>query len=309
MTKDCIYQLIGNTPLLRVRRLEDKFGAKAQIFAKLEYFNPAGSIKDRVAFQMIADAEEQGTLKPGSVIIEPTSGNTGIGLASIAAAKGYRAVFVMPDTMSVERRLLLAAYGAEIVLTPGAQGMKGAIEEAQRLADELPDAFIPSQFDNPSNPKAHTLTTGPEIWEQTEGTVDVLVAGIGTGGTITGIGAYLKERKPSVEVIGIEPATSPFLTEGKGGPHGIQGIGAGFKPEVLNESVVDRILTVSDEDAFATGREIARTEGALVGISSGAAMWAALELAKQDAYAGKKIVVILPDTGERYLSSKMFAES
>lgn len=309
MTKDCIYQLIGNTPLLRVRRLEDKFGAKAQIFAKLEYFNPAGSIKDRVAFQMIADAEEQGKLKPGSVIIEPTSGNTGIGLASIAAAKGYRAVFVMPDTMSVERRLLLAAYGAEIVLTPGAQGMKGAIAEAQRLADELPDAFIPSQFDNPSNPKAHTLTTGPEIWEQTEGAVDVLVAGIGTGGTITGIGAYLKEKKPSVEVVGIEPASSPFLTEGKGGPHGIQGIGAGFKPDVLNESVVDKIFTVSDEDAFATGREIARTEGALVGISSGAAMWAALELAKQDAYAGKKIVVILPDTGERYLSSKMFAES
>lgn len=306
--KDRIYQLIGNTPLLRVKGLEQKFGAKAKIYAKLEYFNPAGSIKDRVAYQMIADAEEQGKLQKGSVIIEPTSGNTGIGLASIAAAKGYRAIFVMPDTMSVERRLLLAAYGAEIVLTPGAQGMKGAIEKADQLAASLPQAFIPAQFDNPSNPKAHMLTTGPEIWEQTEGAVDVLVAGIGTGGTVSGIGAYLKGKKPSVEVIGIEPASSPFLTQGKAGAHGIQGIGAGFKPAVLDEKILDRIIPVEDEAALSTGREIARTEGALVGISSGAAMWAALDLAKQDTYAGKNIVVILPDTGERYLSSKMFSQ-
>lgn len=307
--KENIYDLIGSTPLLRVKRLERNHGAKARILAKLEYFNPAGSVKDRVAYRMIADAQEQGKLKEGSVIVEPTSGNTGIGLAAVAAAMGYRAIFTMPETMSVERRLLLAAYGAEIVLTPGALGMKGAIAEAERLARELPGAFLPAQFDNPSNPRAHMLTTGPEIWEQTGGKVDVLVAGIGTGGTITGTGTYLREKNPTLEVVGVEPASSPVLTEGKAGPHKIQGIGAGFKPTVLREELLDRVITVRDEDALSTGREIARTEGALVGISSGAAMWAALKLAQEEAYSGKTIVVILPDTGERYLSSEMLSPS
>lgn len=301
-----VYDLIGGTPLFHAVRTEKKFSAAAKIYAKLEMFNPAGSIKDRVAANMIKDAEAKGILGPDSVIIEPTSGNTGIGLASVAAAKGYRAIFTMPDTMSIERRKLLSAYGAEIVLTPGAEGMAGAIKKAEELKAEMPEAFIPGQFDNPANPDAHMLSTGPEIWEQSHGKVDVLVAGIGTGGTVTGIGTYLKSKNPEIKIIGCEPASSPFLTKGEKGPHKIQGIGAGFEPKVLNKGVCDEILAVKDEDALEMGREFAKTEGLLVGISSGCALWAAVEISKRPEYAGKNIVVILPDTGERYLSSEMF---
>ena len=302
-----IYDLIGGTPILRMKRMEKKYHLEARILAKLEYFNPAGSVKDRVAYNMVCDAEDKGLLKEGSVIIEPTSGNTGIGLASVAAAKGYRAIFTMPETMSVERRQLLAAYGAEIVLTPGTEGMKGAIAKAEALKSEIPGAFIPSQFDNPANPAAHIKTTGPEIWEQTGGEIDVFVAGIGTGGTITGAGAYLKGKKPGIEIVAVEPEASPVLSQGRGGPHKIQGIGAGFVPKVLDTGIYDKIITVSNSDAMETGRQIASTEGALVGISSGAAVWAAMKLASAQEYKGKKIVVILPDTGERYLSSEMFS--
>lgn len=300
---DNIWELIGETPILHAVRLEKKFSTKGNIFAKLELFNPAGSIKDRVALNMFLDAEEKGLIKKGSVIIEPTSGNTGIGLASIAAAKGYRSIFVMPETMSIERRKLLSAYGAEIVLVKG--GMSLAIEKAQELCQSIEGGFIPSQFDNTANPQAHIKTTGPEIWEQMQGKVDVLVAGIGTGGTITGTGKFLKEKNPQIEVVGIEPYSSPFLTKGEVGGHKIQGIGAGFKPSILQD-VYDKIIPVKDEDAMEIGREIAKTEGVLVGISSGGAMWAAIELAKTHEYKDKNIVVILPDTGERYLSSEMF---
>lgn len=303
-TAENIYDLIGETPMLRVKRLEKKYGLKAEIYAKLEYFNPAGSIKDRAAYYMIRQAEEKGLLKAGSVIIEPTSGNTGIGLACIAAAKGYRAVFTMPETMSVERRKLLAAYGAEIVLTPGAEGMKGAIAKAEALKAEIPGAFIPAQFDNPANPEAHIQTTGPEIWRQTGGKIDALVASVGTGGTITGIGTYLKTKNPGIKIIAVEPADSPVLSGGRAGSHKIQGIGAGFVPKVLDTRIYHEVITVSNEDAMRMGREIAQTEGALVGISSGAAMWAAIEAAKSGKY--ERIAVILPDTGERYLSSELF---
>ena len=299
-------QLTGNTPLLEVRNIEKEEGLKATILVKLEYFNPAGSVKDRVAKAMIDDAEAKGLLKPGSVIIEPTSGNTGIGLASVAAARGYRIIIVMPETMSVERRQLMKAYGAELVLSEGAKGMKGAIAKADELAKEIPSAFIPGQFVNPANPAAHRATTGPEIWRDTDGQVDIFVAGVGTGGTISGAGEYLKEQNPAVKVVAVEPASSPVLSEGRSGAHMIQGIGAGFVPEVLNTAVYDEIIPVTNEDALATGRRMGRTEGVLVGISSGAALWAALELGKRPENAGKTIVALLPDTGDRYLSTALF---
>ena len=301
-------QLIGKTPLLELTNMEKKYGLKAKILAKVEYFNPAGSVKDRVAKMMIDDAEAAGILKPDSTIIEPTSGNTGIGLASIAAARGYKIIIVMPDTMSVERRQLMKAYGAELVLTPGAQGMKGAIAKADELAKEIPGSFIPSQFTNPSNPKAHLQTTGPEIWEDTDGNVDFFVAGVGTGGTITGVGQYLKSKNPTVKVVAVEPASSPVLSQGHGGPHKIQGIGAGFVPAVLDTTVYDEIIPIENEAAFATGKEVGRTEGILVGISSGAALNAAIQVAQRPENEGKTIVVLLPDTGDRYLSSPMFSE-
>lgn len=301
-------QLIGHTPLLELTHLEKKYGLKARILAKLEYFNPAGSVKDRVALAMIEDAEQKGVLTPQSVIIEPTSGNTGIGLASVAAARGYRIIIVMPDSMSVERRQLMKAYGAELVLTPGAQGMKGAIAKADELAKEIPHSFIPGQFVNEANPRAHYAATGPEIWEDTDGAVDAFVAGVGTGGTVTGVGRYLKEQNAAVKVIAVEPKTSAVLSTGVAGSHKIQGIGAGFVPAVLDTKIYDEIIPVADEDAFATGREIGQSEGVLVGISSGAAVWAALQLAQRPEYEGKTIVVLLPDTGNRYLSSPMFAE-
>ncbi len=301
-------QLIGGTPLLELKRIEREEGLEARILAKLEYFNPAGSVKDRVAKAMLDDAEARGLLGPGSVIIEPTSGNTGIGLASVAAARGYRVVIVMPETMSAERRQLLRAYGAELVLTPGAAGMAGAIARAEELAGEIPGGFIPGQFVNPANPAAHRASTGPEIWEDTDGQVDVFVAGVGTGGAVTGVGSYLKSRKPSVYVAAVEPASSPVLSGGAAGPHGIQGIGAGFVPETLDRSVCDEIIPVEDGDAFATGRRMGRSEGVLVGISSGAALWAALQLARRPENRGKTIVALLPDAGDRYLSTQMFAE-
>ncbi len=301
-------ELIGGTPLLELTGYEKKNGLEATILAKLEYFNPAGSVKDRIAKAMIDDAEKAGKLKAGSVIIEPTSGNTGIGLASVAAARGYRLILTMPETMSVERRNLLKAYGAELVLTDGSRGMKGAIEKANALAAELPDSFIPGQFGNPANPAIHKATTGPEIWDDTDGKVDIFVAGVGTGGTLTGVGQYLKEKDPKIRVVAVEPATSPVLSTGKGGPHKIQGIGAGFVPEVLDTNIYDEIVTVTNEDAFATGRAIGRSDGVLVGISSGAAVWAATELAKRPENAGKVIVALLPDTGDRYLSTPLFAD-
>ena len=301
-------ELIGKTPLLELSNYENKNNLKAKIVAKLEYFNPAGSVKDRIALAMIDDAEKSGNLKAGSVIIEPTSGNTGIGLASVAAARGYRIILTMPETMSVERRVLMKAYGAEIVLTEGAKGMKGAIAKAEELAAQIPDSFIPGQFTNPANPAIHKATTGPEIWEDTDGKVDIFVSGAGTGGTVTGVGEYLKSKNPKVKVVVVEPADSPVLSEGRPGPHKIQGIGPGFVPGVLNTSVYDEIVTVQNADAFAVAREIARDEGLLVGISSGAATWAAAELAKRPENAGKTIVVILPDTGERYLSTALFAD-
>ena len=301
-------ELIGKTPLLELSNYEKKNNLKAKIVAKLEYFNPAGSVKDRIALAMIDDAEKSGKLKAGSVIIEPTSGNTGIGLASVAAARGYRIILTMPETMSVERRVLMKAYGAEIVLTEGAKGMKGAIAKAEELAAEIPGSFIPGQFTNPANPAVHKATTGPEIWEDTDGKVDIFVAGAGTGGTVTGVGEYLKSKNPKVKVVVVEPADSPVLSEGRPGPHKIQGIGAGFVPAVLNTSVYDEIITVQNADAFAVARAVASDEGLLVGISSGAATWAATELAKRPENAGKTIVVVLPDTGERYLSTALFAD-
>lgn len=301
-------QLIGNTPLLELTNIEKAYNLNAKLLAKVEYFNPAGSVKDRVALMMINDAEAAGILKPDSTIIEPTSGNTGIGLASIAAARGYKTIIVMPDTMSVERRQLMKAYGAELVLTPGAQGMSGAIAKAEELAKEIPNSFIPSQFTNPSNPKAHLESTGPEIWADTDGNVDFFVAGVGTGGTITGVGTFLKQKNPEVKVIAVEPASSPVLSTGKGGPHKIQGIGAGFVPKVLDTKIYDEIITIANEDAFAFGKEVGRKEGVLVGISSGAALCAAIQVAQRPENAGKTIVVLLPDTGDRYLSSPMFAD-
>lgn len=301
-------QLIGRTPLLELTHIEKARGLKAKVLAKLEYFNPAGSVKDRVARAMIDEAEKSGKLKPDSVIIEPTSGNTGIGLASVAAARGYRIIIVMPETMSVERRQLMKAYGAELVLSDGAKGMKGAIEKAEELAKEIPGSFIPGQFVNPANPRAHRETTGPEIYQDTDGRVDIFVAGVGTGGTLTGVGEYLKSRNPDVRIVAVEPASSPVLSAGRAGAHKIQGIGAGFVPDILNTSVYDEILPVSDEDAFATGRLLGRSEGVLVGISSGAAAFAALELAERPENEGKTIVVLLPDTGDRYLSTPLFAE-
>ena len=301
-------QLIGRTPLLELSNIEKKYNLNARILAKVEYFNPAGSVKDRVAKMMIDDAEAAGVLTPESTIIEPTSGNTGIGLASIAAARGYRIIIVMPDTMSVERRQLMKAYGAELVLTPGAQGMKGAIAKAEELAKEIKGSFIPSQFTNPSNPKAHLTTTGPEIYEDTDGNVDFFVAGVGTGGTVTGVGQFLKSKKPDVKVVAVEPASSPVLSQGHGGPHKIQGIGAGFVPQVLDTGIYDEIIPIENEAAFATGKEVGRTEGILVGISSGAALNAAIQVAQRRENAGKTSVVLLPDTGDRYLSSPMFAD-
>ena len=301
-------QLIGKTPLLELTHIEKKYGLKAKLLAKLEYFNPAGSVKDRIAKAMIDDAEEKGLLKEGSVIIEPTSGNTGIGLASVAAARGYRIIIVMPDTMSVERRQLMKAYGAELVLADGAKGMKGAIAKADELAQEIPGSFVPGQFVNEANPKAHFATTGPEIYEDTDGHVDYFVAGVGTGGTITGVGQYLKAKNPAVKVVAVEPKSSAVLSTGVAGSHKIQGIGAGFVPKVLDTGIYDEIIPVENEDAFATGREIGHSEGILVGISSGAAVWAAVEIAKRPENAGKNIVVLLPDTGDRYLSTPMFAE-
>ncbi|MGN0588506.1 MAG: cysteine synthase A, partial [Ruminiclostridium sp.] len=301
-------QLIGRTPLLELTNIEKKLGLKAKILAKLEYFNPAGSVKDRVAKAMIDDAETSGKLKPDSVIIEPTSGNTGIGLAAVAAARGYRIIIVMPDTMSVERRQLMKAYGAELVLSEGAKGMKGAIAKAEELAKEIPHSFIPSQFTNPANPKAHLETTGPEVWEDTDGKVDFFVAGVGTGGTVTGTGKYLKSKSDSVKIVAVEPASSAVLSTGVAGAHKIQGIGAGFVPEVLDTRIYDEIITVANEDAFDTGRLIGKNEGVLVGISSGAAVWAAIEIAKRPENEGKNIVVLLPDTGDRYLSTPLFAE-
>ena len=301
-------QLIGHTPLMELTNIEKKHGLKAKLLAKLEYFNPAGSVKDRIAKAMIDDAETKGLLKPGSVIIEPTSGNTGIGLASVAAARGYRIIIVMPETMSVERRQIMKAYGAELVLTEGAKGMKGAIAKAEELSKEIPNSFIPGQFVNPANPKAHFETTGPEIFDDTDGKVDIFVAGVGTGGTVTGLGQYLKSRNPSVKVVAVEPKSSAVLSTGVAGPHKIQGIGAGFVPDVLDTKVYDEIIPVTNEDAFAAGKEIGRSEGVLVGISSGAALWAGIDLAKRPENAGKTIVVLLPDTGDRYLSTPLFAD-
>lgn len=307
-TYQSITDLIGATPLLELKNYEAENGLNATILAKLEYFNPAGSVKDRVAKAMIEDAEEKGLLKPGAVIIEPTSGNTGIGLAAVATARGYRTVLTMPETMSVERRNLLKAYGAELVLTDGAKGMTGAIEKAQELAKEIPNSFIPGQFTNPANPEAHRKTTGPEIWQDTDGKVDIFVAGVGTGGTISGVGGYLKSQNPDVKVVAVEPAGSPVLSKGTAGPHKIQGIGAGFVPETLDTEIYDEIIAVNHEDAFAAGKALARNEGVLVGISAGAAVFAAAELAKRPENKGKVIVALLPDTGERYLSTPMFAE-
>ena len=301
-------QLIGHTPLLELTHIEKEEKLEARILAKLEYFNPAGSVKDRIAKGIIDDAEKSGALKPGATLIEPTSGNTGIGLASVAAARGYKLIIVMPDTMSVERRQLIKAYGAELVLSEGAKGMKGAIEKANELAAQIPGSFIPGQFTNPANPKAHFETTGPEIYEDTNGDVDIFVAGVGTGGTVTGVGEYLKGRKPAVKVVAVEPASSAVLSTGKAGPHKIQGIGAGFVPEVLNTRIYDEIIPVTNEDAFATGRLVGHKEGVLVGISSGAAVWAAVQLAKRPENKGKTIVVLLPDTGDRYLSTPLFAD-
>ena len=305
---ESVDQLVGHTPLLELKRVEEAHEVSARILGKLEYFNPAGSIKDRIAKAMIDDAEAAGILKPGATIIEPTSGNTGIGLASIAAARGYQLILTMPETMSVERRNLIKAYGAKIVLTDGAKGMTGAIEKANELAAEIEGSFIPGQFINPANPAIHKATTGPEIWQDTDGTVDILVAGVGTGGTLTGIGQYLKEQNPKVKLVAVEPSDSPVLSEGRAGSHKIQGIGAGFVPEVLDTTLYDEVITVESDDAFAIGREIGREEGVLVGISSGAAVWAALELANRPENEGKTIVAILPDTGERYLSTPMFAD-
>ena len=301
-------QLIGHTPLLEFTHIEAAEGLQAKILAKLEYFNPAGSVKDRIAKAMIDDAEAKGVLKPGSVIIEPTSGNTGIGLASVAAARGYRIIIVMPETMSMERRQLMKAYGAELVLTDGAKGMKGAIAKADELAKEIPNAFVPGQFVNPANPAAHKATTGPEIWEDTDGKVDIFVAGVGTGGTVTGVGDYLKSQNPNVKVVAVEPATSPVLSKGVAGAHKIQGIGAGFVPDVLDTRIYDEVIPVANEDAFTTGKLVGHKEGVLVGISSGAAVWAAIELAKRPENAGKTIVALLPDTGDRYLSTPLFAD-
>ncbi|MGM9618655.1 MAG: cysteine synthase A [Oscillospiraceae bacterium] len=301
-------QLIGKTPLLELAHIEKEEGLEARVLGKLEYFNPAGSVKDRIAKAMIDDAEARGLLKPGSVIIEPTSGNTGIGLASVAAARGYRIIIVMPETMSVERRQLMKAYGAELVLTEGAKGMKGAIARAEELSKEIPGSFIPGQFVNPANPAVHKATTGPEIWEDTDGQVDIFVAGVGTGGTITGVGEYLKSRNPNVKVVAVEPAGSPVLSKGTPGSHKIQGIGAGFVPDVLDTKVYDEIIPVENEDAFATGKKIGRAEGVLVGISAGAAVWAAIQLAKRPENKGKTIVALLPDTGDRYLSTPLFAD-
>lgn len=301
-------QLIGRTPLLELTHIEAAEGLDAKILAKLEYFNPAGSVKDRIAKAMIDDAEATGKLKPGSVIIEPTSGNTGIGLASVAAARGYRIIIVMPETMSVERRQLMKAYGAELVLTDGSKGMKGAIAKADELAKEIPNSFVPGQFVNPANPDAHKRTTGPEIWEDTDGKVDIFVAGVGTGGTVTGVGEYLKSQNPAVKVVAVEPATSPVLSKGTAGAHKIQGIGAGFVPDVLNTKIYDEVIPVANEDAFATGKLVGHKEGVLVGISSGAALWAAIQLAKRPENKGKTIVALLPDTGDRYLSTPLFAD-
>lgn len=303
-----VTELVGKTPLVELTNYEGEHNLEATLLAKLEYFNPAGSVKDRIAKEMIEQAEKSGALKKGSVIIEPTSGNTGIGLASVAASKGYRIIIVMPDTMSVERRNLMKAYGAELVLTDGANGMKGAIKKANELAEEIENSFIPGQFTNQANPEAHRKTTGPEIWEDTEGKVDIFVAGVGTGGTITGVGEYLKSKNPSVKVVAVEPASSPVLSQGKAGGHKIQGIGAGFVPDTLNTNVYDEIITVENEEAFETGAEIARKEGILVGISAGAAVWAATQLAKRPENKNKNIVILLPDTGDRYLSTPMFAK-
>ena len=301
-------ELIGHTPLLELSRYGAKHQFQARVLAKLEYLNPAGSAKDRVGLSMILDAEEKGLLKPGGVIIEPTSGNTGIGLASVAAARGYRVILTMPDTMSAERRAMLAAYGAELVLTPGAQGMQGAVDKARELARELPGSFIPGQFENPHNAQAHYESTGPELWEQAGGALDAFVAGIGTGGTLTGTGRFLREKNPGIALVGVEPAGSPVLTQGKAGPHGLQGIGAGFVPQVLDTGLYDEILPCTEEDAYAAARELARTEGILVGISSGAALWAACQVAARPAYQGKTVAVLLPDTGDRYLSTPLFGE-
>ena len=307
-----IYQsltdLIGRTPLLRLKNFEAENGVEAELVAKLEYFNPAGSVKDRIAKAMIDDAEKKGILKPDSVIIEPTSGNTGIGLASVASARGYRIILTMPETMSIERRKLLKAYGAELVLTDGALGMKGAIAKAEELSEQIPNSFIPGQFENPANPAVHKATTGPEIWEDTDGVVDFFVAGIGTGGTITGTGEFLKEQNPNIKIVAVEPASSPVLSGGNAGPHKIQGIGAGFVPNTLDTGIYDEIIPVSNEDAFSTGKPIAKAEGLLVGISAGAAVWAAMQIAKRPENKGKRIVVLLPDTGERYLSTPMFSD-
>ena len=304
-----ITELIGNTPMLELTGIEESHSLEASVIAKLEYFNPCGSVKDRVAKNMIENAEKNGDLKPGSVIIEPTSGNTGIGLASVGVSKGYRVIITMPETMSAERRNLMKAYGAELVLTEGSKGMNGAIAKAEELAKEIPGAFIPGQFSNPSNPQAHFETTGPEIWEQTGGNVDILVSGVGTGGTISGVGKFLKSKNPNIKIIAVEPESSPVLSGGKPGPHGIQGIGAGFIPETLNTEIYDEIVTVADSDAYQTGRKLAKTEGLLVGIASGAAVWAAVQAAKRAENKGKTIVAVLPDTGERYLSTPMFTQA